>query len=45
MKFSIKGFVSKYDQIPSFLRIWSHLPKRSVMENFIFCAVIVVDNG
>ena len=24
----------------SFLRIWSHLLKKSVMENFIFCAVI-----
>ena len=23
----------------SFLRIWSHLLKKSVMENFIFCAV------
>ena len=21
------------------LRIWSHLPKKSLMENFIFCAV------
>ena len=25
MKFSIKDFFSKCDQIPSFLRIWSHL--------------------
>ena len=24
---------------PSFLRIWSHLPKKSLMENFIFCAI------
>ena len=23
----------------SFLRIWSHLLKKSLMENFIFCAV------
>ena len=29
MKFSIKDFLSKYDQILSFLRIWSHLPKKS----------------
>ena len=31
MKFSIKDFVS-------FLRIWSHLMKKSLMENLIFCA-------
>ena len=24
---------------PSFLRIWSHLLKKSLMENFIFCAM------
>ena len=41
MKFSIKEFFSKYDQIFIFLRIWSHLLKKSLMENFIFCAVIV----
>ena len=40
MKFSIKGFFSKCDQIHSSLRIWSHLLKKSLMENFIFCAVI-----
>ena len=40
MKFSIKDFISKYDQIYSFLRIWSHLLKKSLMENFIFCAVV-----
>ena len=40
MKFSIKDFYSKCDQIHSFLRIWSHLRKKSLMENFIFCAVI-----
>ena len=39
MKFSIKGFFNKYDQITSFLRIWSDLLKKSLMENFIFCAV------
>ena len=36
MKFSIKVFFSKCDQIRSFLRIWSHLLKKSLMENFIF---------
>ena len=36
MKFSIKNLFSKCDQIRSFLRIWSHLPKKSSMENFIF---------
>ena len=40
MKFSIKHFFSKYDQIRSFLQIWLHLLKKSLMENFIFYAVI-----
>ena len=39
MKFSIKDFFRKCDQIRSFLLIWSHLLKKSLMENFIFCAV------
>ena len=39
MKFSIEDFSSKCDQIRSKLRIWSHLLKKSLMENFIFCAV------
>ena len=39
MKFSIKDFLSKCDHIRSFQRIWSHLMKNSLMENFIFCAV------
>ena len=39
MKFFIKYFFSKCDQIRSFLRIWSHLLKKSLMEKFIFCAV------
>ena len=37
MKFSIKDFFNKCDEIRSFLRIWSHLLGRSLMENFIFC--------
>ena len=39
MKFSIKDFFSKFDQIRSFLWIWSHSLKKSLMENFVFCAV------
>ena len=41
MNFPIKDFFSKCDQIPRKLRIWSHLPKKSVMKNFIFCAVVI----
>ena len=36
MKFSIKDFFS------SFLRIWLHLLKKSLMENFIFCGVFLI---
>ena len=39
MKFSIKDSFSKPDQICSFLWIWPHLLKKSLMENFIFCEV------
>ena len=39
MKFSIEDFFSKCDQIRIKLRIWSHLLKKSLMKNFIFCAV------
>ena len=39
VNFSIKAFLSKCDQIRSFLRIWSHLLKKALMRNFIFCAV------
>ena len=39
MKFSIKDLFSKCDQIRRKLRIWSHLLKKSLMENFILCAV------
>ena len=35
-RFSIKDFFSKCDQIHRKLRIWSHLLKKSLMENFIF---------
>ena len=40
MKFSIKDFFSKCNQIRRKLRIWSHSLKKSLMENFTFCAVI-----
>ena len=36
MKFSIKDFFCTCDQIRRKLRIWSHLLKKSLMENFIF---------
>ena len=47
MKFSIKDFLSKFEQFLGFLRIWSHLLKKPLMENlnlkfilkFIFCPV------
>ena len=39
MKFSIKDFFSKCDRIRKKLRIWSHLLKKFLMDNFIFCAV------
>ena len=36
MKFSIEDLFSKCDQIRKKLRIWSHLLKKSSMENFFF---------
>ena len=42
MKFSIKDFFSKHDQIRRFLRIWSHLQKKSLIlsgELHFFCSV------
>ena len=39
MKFSSKGFFSRCNKIRRKLRIWSNLLKKSIMENFIFCAV------
>ena len=40
VKFFINDFFSKCDQIPRKLRIWSHLLRKSLIENFIFCAVL-----
>ena len=34
-------FFSKHDQTHCFLRIWSHWLKKSLTENFIFCAVFI----
>ena len=39
-KFFNKDIFSKCDYIHKKLRNWSHLLKKSLMENFIFCAVI-----
>ena len=44
-KFSIMNFFSKCDQIRRKLRIWSHLLQKSLMDNFIFCAVNVEQAG
>ena len=49
-KFTVRGVLkttittqkmkfSKCDQIRSFLLIWSHLLKKSLLKNFNFCAV------
>ena len=43
MKFSIKAFFSKCDQIRRKRRIWSHLLKKSLMKNFVVCAVLVMN--
>ena len=45
MKFSMKGFFNKCDQIRRKLRIWLHLLKKYLMENFIFRAVHYVLEG
>ena len=42
MMFSIKDFFSKCDQIHKKLQIWSHLLKKSLMENFIFCVMKIL---
>ena len=45
MVFSSKDYFSKCDHILSFLRIWLHLRKKSLMENVFFgqCFVFLVD--
>ena len=42
MKFSVKDFFSKCDEIRSFLRIWSYLLKKSLLESSIFRAVVEI---
>ena len=42
MKFTIKDFFSKFDQIRRKLWIWLHLLKKSLMENFLFYVLTVV---
>ena len=42
MKFSIKDFFSKCDEIRSFLRDWSHLLKKS-LKKIKFCAVNLLE--
>ena len=37
-KVSIKNFLSKCNQICSFMQVWSHFAEESLMENFNFCA-------
>ena len=44
MRLFIKDFFSKCDQICRKLRIWSHLLKKSLIENFIFCVVTFLQN-
>ena len=39
MRFSFKDFVCKCDKVHSFLRIWSHLMRKFLIENIIFCVV------
>ena len=41
MKFAIKDFFSKCGQIRSFLRIWSHLPKKSLLQTSFFVQCIL----
>ena len=42
MKFSITNFLNRFDQIRSFLQVWSHLLEKCVKENFLysFCGVL-----
>ena len=41
IKFYIKNFFIKCCQIHSFLSIWSHLLRESLVQNFTFCTVTV----
>ena len=41
---NLKYCVGTQSSLRSILRIWSHLLKKSLMENFIFCLVCVTMN-
>ena len=45
LKFCIKDFFGKCEQIRNFLRIWSYLQKKYLMENFIFSAMTTAQNN
>ena len=45
MKFTIKDFFSKCEQICRKTWIWSHLLKKSLMVNFIFCTLYAYLHG
>ena len=40
MKFSVKDFLVNVNKSVDNLRIHSYLPKKCLMENFIFCSVV-----
>ena len=42
MKFSIKDFFSKCDQMRRKLRIWSYFLKKSLIDNLFFCAAHIL---
>ena len=42
VKFSIKDFFSKCNQIYNLLRIWSYLLKKSLLETFILCSTFLL---
>ena len=44
MKFSIRDFFRKCEQIRSFMWVWSYLLKKFFMKNFIFSAVTELKN-
>ena len=39
MKFTIKDFFIKFNKNPSFLRVWSHIQEKALIDDFIFYAV------
>ena len=40
LKFLVMDFFNKSDQTRSFLPIWSHLLKKTLMKHLTFCAVL-----